>query len=138
MLCMASADVLPYDYENYGKEILVYIDTASYKSKIASAINRHLLGSARSRPSPQDQALKCCKNSERWPEHGPYEVKLREAERALLSQKACQTGPGTVIPFMRQGSTLVMRRWDSGINEAIDRGDRAEPNSNCSIGSGIE
>ena len=29
---MSSADVLPYDYENYGKEILVYLDAAKNKS----------------------------------------------------------------------------------------------------------
>ena len=33
VLRMSSADVLPYDYENYGKEILVYLDSARNKSK---------------------------------------------------------------------------------------------------------
>jgi len=33
VLRMSSADVLPYDYENYGKEILVYLDAAKSKSK---------------------------------------------------------------------------------------------------------
>src|SRR5208283_2640252 len=33
VLRMSGADVLPYDYENYGKEILVYLESAKYKSK---------------------------------------------------------------------------------------------------------
>jgi N-acetylated-alpha-linked acidic dipeptidase len=33
VLRMSSADVLPYDYETYGKEILVYLDAAQNKSK---------------------------------------------------------------------------------------------------------
>src|ERR1035438_2329776 len=33
ILRMASADVLPYDYESYGREILVYLDAAKNKSK---------------------------------------------------------------------------------------------------------
>jgi N-acetylated-alpha-linked acidic dipeptidase len=32
---MADADVLPYDYEEYGKEIIAYIDTARKKSETA-------------------------------------------------------------------------------------------------------
>ena len=30
---MADADVLPYDYEDYGKEILVYLDAAKGKAR---------------------------------------------------------------------------------------------------------
>src|SRR6202142_1812966 len=33
-LRMADADVLPYDYEDYGKEILVYLDAAKSKAEI--------------------------------------------------------------------------------------------------------
>ena len=33
VLRMSNADVLPYDYENYGKEILVYLEAARNKSK---------------------------------------------------------------------------------------------------------
>jgi len=37
---MAGADVLPYDYEDYGKEIMIYLDAAKTKPKYASEINR--------------------------------------------------------------------------------------------------
>ncbi len=67
VLRMSGADVLPYDYENYGKEILVYLDAAKTKSR---ALRRHgagLLGSPRKRPphagSGRENASKTAKNA---------------------------------------------------------------------------
>jgi len=40
---MADADVLPYDYEEYGKEIVVYIDAARRRADNTSAVNRPIL-----------------------------------------------------------------------------------------------
>jgi N-acetylated-alpha-linked acidic dipeptidase len=139
MLRMASADVLPYDYENYGKEILVYIDAAMNKSKerfgdkapnFSAALEaaRHL----------QEAGAKMLQKQRKIP--GTPEAmnaKLRGAERALLIPEGLPNRPwyrhSIYAPGQYTGYAAVVI---PGINEAIDRGDRTQTEQQIAVLAG--
>jgi N-acetylated-alpha-linked acidic dipeptidase len=123
---MSSADVLPYDYENYGKEILVYVDSAKSKSKerfgdkvpdFSAAVEgaRHL----------QEAGAKILQKQRKIPATPDrLNAKLREAERALLIPEGLPNRPwyhhAIYAPGQYTGYAAVVI---PGVNEAIDRGD---------------
>jgi N-acetylated-alpha-linked acidic dipeptidase len=130
ILRMASADVLPYDYESYGREILVYLDAAKNKSKerfgdkapdFSAAITsaRHL----------QDAGAKILQKQRKMAVAGDrltdrLNAKLREAERALLIPEGLPNRPwfhhAIYAPGQYTGYAAVVI---PGVNEAIDRND---------------
>ena len=126
VLRMASADVLPYDYEDYGKEILVYIDAAKSKARdkfgdktpdfsTAAAAARHL----------EEAGAKILQKQRKMPA-APERLnsKLREAERALLIPEGLPNRPwfhhAIYAPGQYTGYAAVVI---PGVSEAIDRGD---------------
>ena len=127
VLRMSSADVLPYDYENYGKEILVYLEAAKYKSKdrfgdkgpdFSAAVEgaRHL----------QEAGAKILQKQRKIPAAPErMNAKLRETERALLIPEGLPNRPwyhhAIYAPGQYTGYAAVVI---PGVNEAIDRGDR--------------
>ncbi|MGD0909503.1 MAG: M28 family metallopeptidase [Candidatus Acidiferrales bacterium] len=127
VLRMSNADVLPYDYENYGKEILVYLEAARTKSKdrfgdkgpdFSAAFEgaRHLQEAG---AKVLQKQRKISGASERM------NVKLREAERALLIPEGLPNRPwfrhAIYAPGQYTGYAAVVI---PGVNEAIDRGDQ--------------
>ena len=126
MLRMSSADVLPYDYENYGKEILDYLDAAKSKSKerfgdkgpdFSAALEgaRHL----------EEAGAKILQKQRKLPgAPDRLNAKLREAERALLIPEGLPNRPwfhhSIYAPGQYTGYAAVVI---PGVNEAIDRGD---------------
>jgi len=126
VLRMSSADVLPYDYEAYGKEILVYLDAAKNKSKdrfgdkapdFSAALDgaRHL----------QEVGAKMLQKQRKMPAAPDrMNVKLREAERALLIPEGLPNRPwfhhAIYAPGQYTGYAAIVI---PGVNEAIDRGD---------------
>jgi N-acetylated-alpha-linked acidic dipeptidase len=128
---MSSADVLPYDYENYGKEILVYLDAAKNKSKehfgdkgpdFSAALDgaRHL----------EEVGAKLLQKQRKITGvTDRMNVRLREAERALLIPEGLPNRPwfrhAVFAPGQYTGYAAVVI---PGVNEAIERGDlrRAE------------
>ncbi|MGB6383835.1 MAG: M28 family metallopeptidase [Terriglobales bacterium] len=126
VLRMSSADVLPYDYETYGKEILVYLDSAKGKSKerfgdkspdFAAAFDgaRHL----------QEVGAKMLQKQRKMPgAPDRLNAKLRDAERALLIPEGLPNRPwfhhAIYAPGQYTGYAAVVI---PGVNEAIDRGD---------------
>jgi N-acetylated-alpha-linked acidic dipeptidase len=126
VLRMSNADVLPYDYENYGKEILVYLDAAKNKSKerfgdkapeFSAALEgaRHL----------QEVGAKMLQKQRKLPPvPDRMNAKLREAERALLIPEGLPNRPwfhhSIYAPGQYTGYAAVVI---PGVNEAIDRGD---------------
>jgi N-acetylated-alpha-linked acidic dipeptidase len=126
MIRMSSADVLPFDYENYGKEILVYLDAARNKSKdrfgakapdFSAAFEgaRHL----------QEAGAKMLQKQHKIsgaPDH--INVKLQQAERALLIPEGLPNRPwfrhSIYAPGQYTGYAAVVI---PGVNEAIDRAD---------------
>jgi N-acetylated-alpha-linked acidic dipeptidase len=126
VLRMSSADVLPYDYESYGKEVLVYLDAARNKSKdrfgdkapdFSAAIEgaRHL----------QEAGAKMLQKQRKMPA-APDRInaKLREAERALLIPEGLPNRPwfhhAIYAPGQYTGYAAVVI---PGVNEAIDQAD---------------
>jgi N-acetylated-alpha-linked acidic dipeptidase len=123
---MASADVLPYDYENYGKEILVYLDAARNKAKerfgekapdFSAAVEgaRHLEQAGAKMGQKQ---RKLSGDLERM------NATLRETERALLIPEGLPNRPwyhhAIYAPGQYTGYAAVVI---PGVNEAIDGGD---------------
>jgi len=126
VLRMADADVLPYNYEDYAKEMLVYLDTARSKAQekfgdkapdFAAAIEgaRHL----------QEAGAKILQKQRKIPQNpAQINAKLRDAERALLIPEGLPNRPwyhhAIYAPGQYTGYAAVVI---PGVNEAIDRGD---------------
>jgi N-acetylated-alpha-linked acidic dipeptidase len=126
VLRMAGADVLPYDYEDYGKEILVYLDAAKNKAHdkfgdkapdFAAAVDgaRHL----------EEAGARMLQKQRKMPaEPSRINAKLRDAERALLIPEGLPNRPwfhhAIYAPGQYTGYAAVVI---PGVNEAIDRGD---------------
>jgi N-acetylated-alpha-linked acidic dipeptidase len=123
---MAGADVLPYDYEDYGKEILVYLDAAKTKAKdrfgdkapdFSAAIEgaRHL-GEAGAKILQKQRKMSGAPDR--------MNATLREVERALLIPEGLPNRPwyhhAIYAPGQYTGYAAVVI---PGVSEAIDRGD---------------
>jgi len=123
---MADADVLPYDYEEYGKEIAVYIETARKRAEdkfgnngldfaAVNAAARHFESAGMKmlakQKSPQQDAAR-------------LNQALRGAERALLVPQGLPHRPWfrhvIYAPGEYTGYAAVVI---PGVNEALDQGD---------------
>jgi N-acetylated-alpha-linked acidic dipeptidase len=125
-LRMADADVLPYDYEEYGKEISAYLETAKKRAEAklgehtldmsaATAAARHFQGAgekifAKQKNPPRDltrlnRALLAAERALLVPEGLPYRPWFRHAIYA----------PGEYTGY----AAVVI----PGVNEALDKGD---------------
>ncbi|MGB8979417.1 MAG: M28 family metallopeptidase, partial [Terriglobales bacterium] len=125
-LRMADADVLPYDYEDYGKEVLVYLDAAKSKARdkfgdkapdfsAAAAAARHF----------QEAGAKILQKQRKLPAAlERLNAALRQAERALLIPEGLPNRPwfhhAIYAPGQYTGYAAVVV---PGVSEAIDRGD---------------
>jgi N-acetylated-alpha-linked acidic dipeptidase len=125
-LRMADADVLPYDYEEYGKEVAVYLDAARKRAEskfgdraldlsaaIAAAKHFQEAGAkvlAKQKNPPRDAAR--------------LNQALRGAERALLVPEGLPHRPwfrhAIYAPGEYTGYAAVVI---PGVNEALDQGD---------------
>jgi len=126
VLRMSDVDVLPYDYESYGKEILVYLDAAKNKGRdrfgdtvpdFSPAVEaaRHL----------QEAGAKILQKQRKLPAAPDrLNAALRQAERALLIPEGLPNRPwyhhAIYAPGQYTGYAAVVI---PGVNEAIDRGD---------------
>jgi N-acetylated-alpha-linked acidic dipeptidase len=126
MLRMASADVLPYDYENYGKEILVYLESAKYKSRDRFGDRTPDFSAAvEGARRLQDAGAKMLQKQRKIPAAPDrINVKLQDAERALLIPEGLPNRPwfhhAIYAPGQYTGyAAVVIPR----VNEAIVRGD---------------
>jgi N-acetylated-alpha-linked acidic dipeptidase len=123
---MADADVLPYDYEEYGKEIVVYLDAAKKRAEgkfgdrvldlsAVTAAAKHF----------QDAGAKIMAKQKN-PPRDPARLNqaLRGAERALLVPEGLPHRPwfrhAIYAPGEYTGYAAVVI---PGVNEALDKGD---------------
>jgi N-acetylated-alpha-linked acidic dipeptidase len=126
ILRMSDVDVLPFDYETYGKEIVVYLDAARSKSKERFAgkapdFSAALQGARRL----QEAGAKILQKQRKFPAVADrLNAKLREAERALLIPEGLPNRPwyhhAIYAPGQYTGYAAVVI---PGVNEAIDAGD---------------
>ena len=126
VLRMAGADVLPYDYEDYGKEIAIYVSAAQNKARdrfrdktpdFSAAVDgaRHL----------QQAGAKMLEKQRKLPgDPARLNAALRNTERALLIPEGLPNRPwfhhAIFAPGQYTGYAAVVI---PGVNEAIDKGD---------------
>ncbi len=125
-LRMADADVLPFDYEEYGKEIAAYLDAA--KKRAGGKLGAHALdfsavtAAARRFEEAGARILSKQKNPPRDPAR--LNQALRETERALLVPEGLPHRPwfkhAIYAPGEYTGYAAVVI---PGVNEALDMGD---------------
>ena len=125
VLRFADVELLPYDYENYGKEIAAYIRAAqgradavfakppSFAAALAAAVRMSRAGAAISQVQPKDAV-----------EVGAVNHALREAERALLLPQGLPGRPWFRHAIYAPGRyTGYSATVIPGVNEAIDAND---------------
>jgi len=125
-LHMASADVLPYDYDLYGKEISAYIDRAQDKAKQMLGSNApdfsHAAEAARRFTDAGARVLAIQKSPPQ--DTGKLNQALIAAERAMLNPQGLPNRPWfkhvIYAPGQYTGYAAVVI---PGINEAIDAKD---------------
>ena len=123
---MAEADVLPYDYEEYGKEIAVYIDNARRKAEgVFSGQPPSFLEAVRAaRQFAQAGAKIHHKQENPGNDAARLNQSLRQAESALLIPEGLPNRPwfrhAIYAPGQYTGYAAVVI---PGVNEAIDKHD---------------
>jgi N-acetylated-alpha-linked acidic dipeptidase len=123
---MADADVLPYDYEEYGKEIAAYLDAA--RKRAEDKFGDHVLdfhavdAAARRFQGAAVKVLARQKNPP--PDTSRLNQALRAAERAMLDPQGLPHRPWfrhvIYAPGEYTGYAAVVI---PGVNEALDKGD---------------
>ncbi len=124
-LHMSSADVLPYDYELYGKEISAYIDQAKNKAGQALGADAPDFSKASEAAKRFSAAGAKLLAVQKDPPQGEAAVRLNQvligAERALLLEKGLPNRPwfrhSIYAPGQYTGYAVVVI---PGVNEAID------------------
>ena len=129
MMRMASADVLPYDYAEYGKEIAAYIDAASKKAITEFGRRAPDFEPALAAARRLQQAGAKMQTRQSNPSQEPVRLNraLRQAERALLIPDGLPNRPwyrhSIYAPGVYTGYAAVVI---PGINEAIDKKNEEE------------
>jgi N-acetylated-alpha-linked acidic dipeptidase len=135
-LRMADSDVLPYDYEEYGKEIAAYVDAAKKRAEgkfwegaldfnAVTAAARHF----------QAAGAKILVK-QKTPPRNPARLNqtLRDSERALLVPEGLPHRPwyrhAIYAPGEYTGYAAVVI---PGVNEALDKGDVARAREQLAV-----
>jgi N-acetylated-alpha-linked acidic dipeptidase len=125
-LRMADADVLPYDYEEYGKEVAVYLDAAKQRAKDKFGDRTLDLNAATAAAKHFEEAGAKILAKQKNPPHDPARLNqvLLSAERALLVPEGLPHRPwfrhAIYAPGEYTGYAAVVI---PGVNEALDKGD---------------
>jgi N-acetylated-alpha-linked acidic dipeptidase len=126
ILRMADADVLPYDYEEYGKEIVSYIEAAKRKA-LAEFVDQTVNFAEASQAAhhfEQAGAKILARQKNSASDAAKLNRALRDAERALLMPEGLPNRPwyrhAIYAPGQFTGYAAVVI---PGINEAIDKHD---------------
>jgi N-acetylated-alpha-linked acidic dipeptidase len=126
VLRMADADVLPYDYEEYGKEVSAYIEAARKKADTEFGAEQVIFLDAvkAARRFEQAGAKMLEKQAKPADDPGKLNLELRAAERGLLVPEGLPQRSwfrhAVYAPGRYTGYAAVVI---PGINEAIDRHD---------------
>jgi N-acetylated-alpha-linked acidic dipeptidase len=125
-LRMADADVLPYDYDEYGKEVAVYIDAA--RRRVESKFGARALDLSAATTAAkhfQEAGAKILVRQKNPPRDAArLNQALRSAERALVVPEGLPHRPwfrhAIYAPGEYTGYAAVVI---PGVNEALDKGD---------------
>jgi N-acetylated-alpha-linked acidic dipeptidase len=126
MLRMADADVLPYDFEEYGREIQVYLQAAQKKVEARFTDRAPKFAAAQAAAERLMAVGAAVKRAQMDPKSdlAPLNNALRQAERGFLLPDGLPNRPWYRHAIFAPGeytgySALVL----PGVNEAIDKGD---------------
>jgi len=125
-LRMADADVLPYDYEEYGKEISAYLDTARKRAEDKLGDRPLDFSAAMAAAKHFREAGGKIRSKQKNPPRDPARLNqaLRSGERALLVPDGLPHRPwfrhAIYAPGEYTGYAAVVI---PGVNEALDKGD---------------
>jgi len=123
---MADADVLPFDYEEYGKEIVAYVDSAKKKAQTEFSNQSPDFTTAAQAAHHFEQAGAKILARQKSSPGDPRKLNqaLRDAERALLIPEGLPNRPwyrhAIYAPGEYTGYAAVVI---PGVNEAIDKHD---------------
>ncbi|MBV9574326.1 MAG: hypothetical protein JOY93_09755 [Acidobacteriales bacterium] len=123
---MADADVLPFDYGEYGKEVLSYVDAAGKRSASVFGERPPSFADATAAARNFEQAGEYIAGRQKNPGNDAAKLNriLRETERALLIPEGLPTRPwyhhAIYAPGRYTGYAAVVI---PGINESIDQHD---------------
>ncbi len=123
---MADADVLPYDYEEYGKEIAIYLEAARKKAENEFGAQAPNFGAATEAAKHFEQAGARILAKQKNPPSDPAKLNkaLLETERALLIPQGLPNRPwyrhAIYAPGEYTGYAAVVI---PGVNEALDAHD---------------
>jgi N-acetylated-alpha-linked acidic dipeptidase len=123
---MADADVLPYDYEEYGKEIRMYIEAARKKAETKFGVRSPDFSPAAAAAKSLEEAGSKILEKQKSPPADPARLNraLRDAESGLLIPEGLPNRPwyhhAIYAPGQYTGYAAVVI---PGVNEAIDAGD---------------
>jgi N-acetylated-alpha-linked acidic dipeptidase len=126
ILRMAGADILPYDYEDYGKEIAIYVSAAQNKAKEHFGDKSPDFTAAVDGARHFEQAgAKILEKQRRFAgDPARLNAALRNTERGLLIPEGLPNRPwfhhAIYAPGQYTGYAAVVI---PGVNEAIDKGD---------------
>jgi len=135
-LRMADADVLPYDYEEYGKEIAVYINAAKRKADTTFGNQSPNFAEAVRAAHQFEQAGAKMLRKQQNPGNDLTRINqsLRQAERALLIPEGLPNRPwfhhAIYAPGQYTGYAAVVI---PGVNEAIDKHDLARTGQQIAV-----
>jgi N-acetylated-alpha-linked acidic dipeptidase len=125
-LRMADADVLPYDYQEYGKEIGTHLDSARKRAEVKFGEHALDFSAATAAAKRFQEAGAKIESRQKNPPKDPTRLNqaLRNAERALLLPEGLPHRPwfrhAIYAPGEYTGYAAVVI---PGVNEALDRGD---------------
>jgi N-acetylated-alpha-linked acidic dipeptidase len=123
---MADADVLPYDYEEYGKEIDAYLETARKRAKAKFGDHALDFGPVTAAAHRFETAGAKILAKQQSPPRDPARLNqaLLNAERALIVPEGLPHRPwfrhAIYAPGEYTGYAAVVI---PGVNEALDKGD---------------
>src|SRR5215471_13345671 len=125
LLRMAEADVLPYDYEEYGKEISAYVEAAKKRAETKFAGRVPDFSSAAEAAKEMTKAgASIAEKQKNSADSARLNHVLRQAERALLIPEGLPNRPwyrhAIYAPGVYTGYAAVVI---PGVNEAIDAAD---------------
>jgi N-acetylated-alpha-linked acidic dipeptidase len=133
---MADADVLPYDYEEYGREVVAYLDSAEQRAE--NKFRDHALdfGAVKTAARHFQEAGARILAKQKNPPRDALKMNqaLRGAERSLLVQEGLPHRPwfrhAIYAPGEYTGYAAVVI---PGVNEALDKGDAGRAREQLAI-----
>jgi N-acetylated-alpha-linked acidic dipeptidase len=135
VLHMADADVLPYDYVTYGKEISAYLDEAKKKAADAGMTSLDFTAADAAAKKFTEEAEQVKKKQEHPDDNpGAFNGQLRKVEEDFLSQAGLPDRPWFKHTIYAPGEyTGYAAVVIPGVNEAIDAKNLARAQAQMTI-----